>query len=82
MHTFPSLKANQVALLRSDVKSGIVLDENLEMAVSDLQVVYTVFDDFDAAITASNELIKDGRIECVIYGKDKAVVRYLSPIRK
>ena len=73
------MKDDQVALLRAEVNTGVILDENLDKAVTDIQVVYTVFDDLKAAVSVANNLIKDGKIECVIYGKNQELVKYLSP---
>lgn len=76
---FPKLKVDEVALLRADVITGHVLDEQLKLAVKDNQVIYSVIRNLDEALDIARRIITEGKnIECVIYGKDKKVLFYLN----
>lgn len=76
---FPALQHNQVALLRAERATGQVLDEDLKLAVSELQKVFTVFDDLHAAIVAVQKIIAaNAGIECVIYDKEQVVLEVLT----
>lgn len=79
MQPFPLLFADQVALLRAEFNTGHVLDENLALQLNNEQRVYSIFNSLDEAIAAANEITKDGKVECVIYGKDKAMPKYITP---
>ena len=79
MQPFPELKDNQVALLRAELKTGHVVDENFNLAISDTQEVYTIFDDVETAVAfvkKTSEINKE--FEFVIYGKDKSVINYIA----
>lgn len=75
MEKFPQLKDRQVALLRADINTGIVLDKNYIYSTTSDQEVYAVFDDIDSAKAIIAER-KD--IECVIYGNDPVAVLILT----
>ncbi|MDP4258866.1 MAG: hypothetical protein Q8937_11620 [Bacteroidota bacterium] len=79
MQQFPELKENQVALLRCRLRTGHVIDENFRLAISDDQLAYTVFDDVDSALHfAIKMVLSNNEIECVIYGRDKEVIKYVT----
>lgn len=80
MEKFPELKNNQVALLRANSQTGQVVNELLNLAVNDEQIVYTVFNGYHEALEAAKSIrIKEKDIECVVYGKDQEVLFYISP---
>jgi hypothetical protein len=71
MEKFPLLKNGQVALLRADINTGIVLDKNYIYATTPDQEVYVVFDNIDLAIEFAKLIITERNdIECGIYGND------------
>ncbi|TCC90195.1 hypothetical protein EZ428_13000 [Pedobacter frigiditerrae] len=71
MEKFPHLKNEQVALLRADINTGIVLDKDYIYATTEVQEVYTVFDNIDSAIKFAKSIISERNdIECGIYGND------------
>ena len=79
MQQFPELNENQVALLRAELSTGHVLDENFKLAMNDAQIVYTVFNDVDKALNFAKDLVeKNGAFECVVYNKDKDVIKYIT----
>lgn len=79
MKAFPKLKAEQVAILRAETSTGHVLDENFELATNDEQEVYTVCESLHDAVNLVTTIMKErADIECVIYGSNKHVLKYLS----
>jgi len=79
MEKFPALQHNQVTLLRAERATGHVLDEDLELAISELQKVFTVFSDLNAAIAAAQKIIiANVGIECVIQNKEKVTLEVLT----
>jgi hypothetical protein len=80
MQQFPALKDNEVALMRAQFSTGHILDENINLAINDDQPVYTIFKNLDEAIIAAQKIIEENSsIECVIYGKENAFIKYVSP---
>jgi len=79
MQQFPILQGNQVALLRAEFNTGHVLDEDLNLALGDAQIVYTIFDSMDTALQAAENIVKNGTIECIIYSRDRELVKYVTP---
>jgi hypothetical protein len=80
MQSFPILKEKQVAIMRADTLKGYVLDESFAVANDDKQLVYTIINSFDEALTIANQIIKEHtNVECVIYDKDQKVVSFLRP---
>ena len=78
MEQFPLLEDYQVALMRAQLGTGHVVDENCNLALNDGQKVYTIFKDFEQALGFAKEFIKENpEIECVIYNKEKKVLSYL-----
>jgi len=79
MEKFPLLKNGQVALLRADINTGIVLDKNYVYATTPDQEVYVVFDNIDLAIEFSKLIIMERNdIECGIYGNDPVALLTLN----
>jgi len=79
MENFPELNGTEVALIRADSLTGHVLDENFDLALKDSQVVFSVFNDAAVALSFAQSIISQHRaIECVIYGKNKEVIHYIT----
>ncbi len=77
MWPFPYLKYNQVALVRAENKTGHVLDEELVLAVSDNQKVYTIFDSLDEARAFAEKILSSNQeIEIAIYSDSQEVLFY------
>lgn len=79
MEKFPKLLKDQTALIRAEVSTGHILDESMQLVIGDAQKVYTIFDSYDNALTYAKEIIKGGKVECVIYGDDGAILKYVNP---
>jgi len=76
---FPELRDSQVALLRAEISTGIVLDEHFNRATSPSQNVYTIFEDFNSAIDFAKSLINKRKdIECNLYGKEMNFIQRIS----
>lgn len=77
MESFPHLRHNQVALVRAEKKTGYVLDEELALAVSDNQKVYTVFDSLGEAQAFAEKILSSNQeIEVAIYSDRQEVLFY------
>lgn len=76
---FPLLQKRQVALLRADVNTGIVLDESYNYATNSFQKVYTVFPDKFVALEAAKKLITErSTVECCIYDDQEKLLWFLN----
>lgn len=76
---FPVLKNGEVALLRAKRATGHVIDANFQLAVSVSQKVFTVFNDINAALLSTREIIKQNNdIEITLYGKDNVVLYFIT----
>jgi hypothetical protein len=85
MQKFPELKNSQVALLRTNSQTGLVLDEMLNLVTNDEQKVYTIFNSYYEALESAKSIMskEENNIECVIYGKNQEVLFTLTPeVRK
>ncbi|MEZ2443010.1 hypothetical protein AB6805_14905 [Chitinophaga sp. RCC_12] len=79
IEAFPQLKNNEVALLRAKRKTGHVIDDNFQLAVSISQRVFTVFDDVNTALHFAKEIIKrNNDIEVCIYEKDNVLLHFIT----
>jgi hypothetical protein len=75
MESFPLLKHNQVALLRADKNTGIVLDDQLSFALNDSQKVFSVFDSLNDAIFFADDFLSfNQKVEVVIYSDNEEVL--------
>lgn len=80
MESIPSLQENQVALMRSELATGHVLDERFKLAVNTCQNVYTIFPSIEEAVSyAKTIMIERKDIEVVIYGANHEALKYLTP---
>ena len=81
MQKFPELKNNQVALLRADTRTGIVVDEMLSPVINDEQIVYTILDSYYEALKIAESIIEnEDNVDCLIYGKNQDVLFTLSTV--
>ncbi len=76
---FPILNIEQVALLRADVNTGIVLDENYHRSIKGQPFSFTVFDNTEHAEIAAQQIIsKHPDVECSLYRKGQTFVKCIS----
>jgi hypothetical protein len=74
---FPQLSENEVALLRAEKNTGIIIDDKFDRHVSENQVYYSVFESYNAAIQYINSISRQD-IEYVIYGKNEEIILFHS----
>jgi len=80
MINFPRLKDMQVALLRSEFSTGIVLNKDYNKALNDDDEVYTVFDTKEDALSYLKSVLPNKHdTEFVLYDKDQKVLQYIQP---
>lgn len=72
MDKFPLLQGEQVALLRVDKSTGIVLDENFSPDISEKQIRFSKFETQEEAVIYI-ESLKRVDIEFCIYDKNKNI---------
>jgi len=81
MEDFPKLDNEQVALLRAEVNTGIVLNVHFERAINQNSPVYSIFNSLNEAIDYSRAIIIDRNdIEFCVYDKEKEILYYLNPL--
>ena len=81
MQKFPEIKEGEVALIRVDTNTGIVLD-NLFKRYRDNnnQIAYTVFEQLQTAKEYANEFLATTNLfEFVIYDHQNELIECLSP---
>lgn len=79
MNSYPNLKSNEVALLFCEVATGHVLDTHYELRISDIQEVYLVFENLNAAFDFAKKTVKERPdIECNIYGEKQDFLKRIS----
>jgi len=62
---FPDIQKLQLALLRADINTGHLLDENFNLAINSNQKVFSAFDDIDSAIDFAESIISNKKdVEC------------------
>ncbi|WP_316753456.1 hypothetical protein [Pedobacter gandavensis] len=75
LENFPIMNVKEVALVRAEIATGILLDEACNYAVYPHQKVYTVFENIDKGLKYARQIIEEKRnIECVLYGIDQRVL--------
>lgn len=80
MEKFPELRDQQVVLLRADINTGIVLDENYVYATNQKQTVYTIFENVDEALKVAKRIVLERQnVECGIYGIDEKIILNITP---
>ena len=78
MQKFPDLKSNQVTLLRAEIATGHVVDENFKLANNDDQTVYTVFESEKEALNTAKKIVTEKKnIECIIYNANEKILYQL-----
>lgn len=72
---FPELKSTEVALVRADNNTGIVLDVDYKTHTNMNQIKYSIFDSIESAITYINENKKMYKnVEFVVYNNLNNVI--------
>ena len=80
---FPKISASQVALLRVDSNTGIVLDGKFKFYLSEDQTVYSIFDNYNDAMNYVELCIKPKRtIDATLYDSLENVLYYYDPFKK
>lgn len=75
LEKFPVLNIKEVALVRAEIHTGILLDESCNYAVYPNQKIYTVFESIEKALKHARQIIEERRnIECMLYGIDQRVL--------
>lgn len=75
LEKFPLMEFKEVALVRAEINTGIVLDEACNYAVYPDQKVYTVFENIEKGLKYARQIIEERRnIECILYGIDQRVL--------
>lgn len=77
---FPSMTISQVALLRNDLYTGIVVDVNLKNAIETTQEIWTVYDLMENAIKDAKAIVKEyDHIECSIFDRSRQRLQLIQP---
>ena len=75
MEKFPIIDAGNIALVRSDYKSGHILDENYDLAIKDGQVFYTIFQSLQEALYQTETILSNKPdVECTLYNSEGMVL--------
>ncbi|WP_207513117.1 hypothetical protein [Longitalea luteola] len=74
---FPQLSEKEVALVRAEKNTGIIVDDKFERHISESQVYYSVFESYEAALQYINSISRKD-IEFIIYGKNQEVLLFHS----
>jgi hypothetical protein len=75
---FTQLFEKEVALVRAEKNTGIIVDDIFERHASENQVFYSVFESFESAIQYINSISRKD-IEYIIYGKNQEVLCVNAP---
>jgi hypothetical protein len=82
-YKFPTLTGQQVALMRADATSGILLDEDYNPFDGESKGLYTVFANLDEAIKYIQQVVKKQRnTEALVYSSETEVAHYYNPFEK
>ena len=77
---FPKVKDGQYVLVRADVNTGIILDEEFEYATSGQQKVYEIFDSLESSIRRAESLFSRTKgVEILVYDANQKPVHVLRP---
>lgn len=77
---FPTLSEKQVALVRAEFNTGIVLDEMFSYAITKEQKVYSVFDSLEEASHFAQKILSEKNdVEIIIYDLEEKLLSYLKP---
>lgn len=82
-YKFPTLTGQQVALMRADATSGILLDEDYNTFDGESKGLYTVFANLDEAIKYIQQVVRMQRnTEALVYSSETELVHYYNPFDK
>ena len=77
---FPKLKKDQVALMRVENSTGIVLDDYLKWATAKTQKVYTIYDNVQDALNTAKLIVQQKEnVECIIYEVNEKMLYMITP---
>ena len=80
---FPRINANQVALLRVDSLTGILLDDNFRLFISEEQIAYSIFESYKDAMNYVESVIKPKEtIDATLYDYSNNIIYYYNPFDK
>lgn len=78
LEPFPSLVDTQVALIRAEYNTGIVVDVYYSRAMDSNQQVFTVYSNADEALRAAINIVQSRpNIECCIQRVGEELVHYV-----
>lgn len=81
-YKFPLLKDNEVALMRADAESGLLLDEDFN-PFDGSKNLYTVFANNDEALKYIQQVVRKQRgTEAIVYSSETVVSYYFNPFDK
>jgi hypothetical protein len=82
-YKFPTLTGDQVALMRADAETGILLDEDFNTFDDKSKGLYTVFATNDEAIKYIQQVVRKQRgTEAIVYSSETVVSHYYNPFDK
>ncbi len=80
MQKFPDILKHQVAVLAAEVQTGHVVDVAFNIAIDDLQQVYSGYESLNEAIENINIYLQSRKdMEFVIYNSNQNVIKFISP---
>ncbi|PTS92526.1 hypothetical protein DBR11_26730 [Pedobacter sp. HMWF019] len=75
MKEFPKLIGEQVVLLRVDINTGIVLDDNYNYSINPNDRVYIVFANKDEALKIAKTIVLErNNVECGLYDLNQKMI--------
>lgn len=75
MKEFPKLIGDQVALIKADINTGIILDDSYNYSVNPNDSIYIVLANKDDAIKLAKSIVLEkGNVECGIYDINQKMI--------
>lgn len=75
MKEFPKLIGEQIALLKADVNTGVVLDDNYNYSINPNDRVYVVFANKDEALKIAKTIVLERKnVECGLYDLNQKMI--------
>ena len=75
---FPELSANQVALIRAEFSTGVILDGRFNKHISSEQIFHSVFDCYEDAVEYI-QFVSRNDLEFIVYNHKQQVLLYHQP---
>ena len=80
IQSFPMISGTQVVMVRDEIATGFVVDNDFNFIDNDEQEVFTIFEDINLAVDEANRIVKQhDYIECLIYDKDNKLIKHIAP---